>query len=79
MIYPNPANDVLNVSFNTNGEESIQLRILDLNGKVIKTGMSFDGSGFYEEQLYLDSISKGIYLLEIATSKSVKHFRFQHQ
>jgi hypothetical protein len=78
-IYPNPANDVLNVSFNTNGEESIQIRILDLNGKVIKSGMSFDGTGFFEEQLNLDSISKGIYLLEIATSKSVKHFRFQHQ
>ncbi len=78
-IYPNPANDVLNVSFNTNGEETIQLRILDLNGKIIKSGMSFDGYGFYEHQLNLDSISKGIYLLEIATSKSVKHFRFQHQ
>jgi PKD repeat protein len=78
-IYPNPASDVLNVSFNTNGEECIKLRILDLNGKIIKTGMNFDGSGFFEEQLNLDSISKGIYLLEIATSKSVKHFRFQHQ
>ncbi len=78
-IYPNPASDVLNVSFNTDGEESIQLRILDLNGKIIKSGMSLDGSGFFEDQLNLDSISKGIYLLEIATSKSIKHFRFQHQ
>ncbi|MFY8019961.1 MAG: T9SS type A sorting domain-containing protein, partial [Bacteroidia bacterium] len=78
-IYPNPANDVLNVSFQSIDKDIIQIRILDINGKLIKSGIDFDGLGYCEKQINLEAIPSGIYLLELATSKSVKHFRFQHQ
>lgn len=77
-IFPNPVNDVLNVSFNAIEQDQIHLQILDINGKIIQSGIEFDGSGIFEKQINLNDLPSGIYLLEIATSKAIKHFRFQH-
>jgi PKD repeat protein len=78
-FYPNPAQDVLNVSFITNENEAVQIRLFDMNGKLIQDGIQFEGAGIFEKQIDLSSIPSGIYLIEITTSKSLGYFRFQHQ
>lgn len=61
-IYPNPANDVLNVE----GKGIVEFRIVDMNGKVVMIGK--------DSQLDISSLSKGVYsvLIFAENTRTVK-------
>ena len=60
-VYPNPANDVINIA---NAVDSIEkVTITDLNGRVVKTVVL----GVNEAQINISDLSQGVYLLN-ATS-----------
>lgn len=60
-VYPNPANDVINVSNATNAIEKVV--ITDMNGRVVKSVVL----GVNEAQINISDLSKGVYFLQ-ATS-----------
>lgn len=60
-VYPNPANDVINVSNAVNAIEKVV--ITDMNGRVVKSVVL----GVNEAQINISDLSKGVYFLQ-ATS-----------
>jgi hypothetical protein len=71
-VYPNPANDMVNVLFDTEKPASI-ISISDLSGRTLFT-QNINGTGFQKTTVHLGSLAKGIYLVSITngTSRSVQ-------
>lgn len=59
-IYPNPASDILHIDFTSNIEAS-ELRILDINGKLIRNVNEI----YPSNQLNISDLKAGIYLIEM--------------
>lgn len=67
IIFPNPITDVLNIV----SESTIQsYQILDINGRIIKTG---DGA---TSQLDLSDIAPGVYLMKFILTESINIVKF---
>jgi hypothetical protein len=67
-VYPNPASDVLNVSFYAN-QSDYAISLNDLQGRTISTQKISDSSG---EQLFsflTDNIAKGSYIVVVSSDK----------
>ena len=75
-IYPNPATDILNVSFALNNSEQTQVNVLDISGKVINQVNLGTVNGKTNVSVSLEELSKGVYFIELVNSegKQVKKF-----
>ncbi len=74
--YPNPVNDVLNVSFNDWTFGDLQLTLLDLSGKVIRAE-NVSGEGSFIKNVSVSDLAVGTYMLRLSTkdgSQIVKRF-----
>ncbi len=69
-VYPNPFSDVLHVAFKSSTNEAALIRILDLSGKTINRVEALHRDGNYQEEIPMDSLAKGIYILSIQLGKS---------
>ena len=65
-VYPNPANDEVNILFN---EEIEEVRIYDLSGKLLL-------SGFSEKTVDVSNLTTGLYFMELSSiyGKSIQKF-----
>lgn len=70
-FYPNPASNVLNVSFNSEKTENILINITDLNGKTIKQISSLSVSGNNVISFDLNAISTGNYFIQVYKNSSL--------
>lgn len=68
-VYPNPATDNVNVDFTITSEENISVSILDITGKLLKRDSFISSEGSNHFSMNVDDLSKGLYILEINTSK----------
>ncbi len=68
LIYPQPAKDVLNISFNNYFEPTIKIYIYDLTGKILKASNLLIRNN--ETQIEIGDLSAGIYILQF-TSKDI--------
>jgi hypothetical protein len=67
-IYPNPANEILNVSFeNTNKLNSVEINLFDLKGNKCLINKNLNQSKY---TIPLQNLSDGIYLLQISNKSS---------
>ena len=65
-MYPNPANEIVNVEFNTNVSNNINIHIFDLQGKlVLNSNSESESNGI---QLNISNLSKGMYFVELIGS-----------
>nr|WP_315150236.1 N-acetylmuramoyl-L-alanine amidase [uncultured Flavobacterium sp.] len=66
IIYPNPFTSEVKINFNTNQVGKIEIRIIDLSGRVLKEASRIT-SGAFGNQVSLDTenLPKGIYLSEV--------------
>ena len=63
-LYPNPNNGSFNVKFNSNSNNLIQIGVYDMSGRQI-FNQSFENSGFFDQNIELNSVQAGIYLVNI--------------
>ncbi len=68
-IYPNPANDMITVKFDAVSSFS-SIEILDLNGKLLNT-VNVNVSGIIQEQISLESLNQGIYILKVINGDKI--------
>jgi len=70
-IYPNPSNDVFNISFKSNNAQDFSVRILNVIGEklIVEDLQQFIGE--YSKKISLNQNSKGIYFLEIETKNGI--------
>lgn len=75
-IYPNPANNFTNVSFNTKNIEILNIYIIDLTGKIILQRRNINCiSGMNTYQMNLKDIHSGIYFVKIESDNISKSFK----
>ncbi|MFK7950751.1 MAG: HYR domain-containing protein [Saprospiraceae bacterium] len=71
--YPNPFNDKLTLeAFVPEEDEYMDVRIIDVNGKVVYTQNQISTIGEVVQELDIPNLSNGMYILEVTTAKQVK-------
>ncbi|MGV3630016.1 MAG: T9SS type A sorting domain-containing protein [Bacteroidota bacterium] len=71
-VYPNPVKDILQFDLAVSPAKDAELRIYDLNGKLLHTGK-------YEAALDVSELRSGLYLLELESAGNVQRTRFIRQ
>jgi hypothetical protein len=69
-IYPNPASDMLNVLFKSEKDETVDIRLVSLTGKVILEEVIGSSAGNYHSVLDVKALPDGMYFLELESSSS---------
>lgn len=72
-IYPNPSNGNFNIQFTNNNNEEINITIFDIRGRKVFEN-SYANQTFFNENIQLNNVEKGIYLVTVTngSSKEVK-------
>ena len=80
-LFPNPANDQLNVELNAEAASTIIAKFYNLKGAIVKEEKLFLRKGFNSLSLYSTDLPSGIYQLSIpqANQKQPLSFRFVKQ
>ncbi|MDZ7845829.1 MAG: T9SS type A sorting domain-containing protein [Owenweeksia sp.] len=64
-LFPNPANDVVNLRFATHKDGKARVRIMDVSGKELIALEEENINGQYREAIDISSLAAGVYLLEV--------------
>ncbi len=69
-IYPQPAQGVLNITFDLDVSEPIEIQIKDLNGRTLhnEKHIAHPAGGVFGHKLDIGHLSRGIYVLDVKTS-----------
>ena len=70
-IYPNPSDDIFNISFSSEKVQDLKIRILNVVGAQVYTEDRENFIGEYTKQISLDNYGKGLYFLEIETNNGI--------
>ena len=68
-IYPQPAKDLLNININYFYESSVEVKVFDVNGRVVIREQLIVNRG--KAELSTAEFSNGVYILQIVNSKGV--------
>ncbi len=74
-VYPNPASDRLNISFDAKEEFNIEIVITDITGKQLISEEYFVKYGINNLSYNLDSFKQGIYLLNLRGEKGTLNYK----
>jgi hypothetical protein len=69
FVYPNPANEFINVEFSGLRDENISIEIIDVFGKVVQKENRKNENGIFN--LNVRSLAAGYYVLKISSGNSV--------
>ena len=77
-LYPNPNNGNFTIQFNSNSGNEIKVNVHDIRGREI-FNKSYDNNGFFNENLQLDNVQSGVYLVTVedGSRKEVKKIVIQ--
>lgn len=75
-VYPNPAVDLLNVKFITGANESIFIRILDINGKEVLTQNAQANTNTNYTTIDVSNIPSGVYFVQLQTRSQTYTSKF---
>jgi hypothetical protein len=70
-VYPNPANDVLNVNINLSGDDHGTLAVLNSFGQVVTTQTINAGKGFNNYTLDVSGLAAGQYFVSVSLDTKV--------
>jgi len=70
-VYPNPSNEIFNIKFNIDRLQNLNIKIINVLGKVVYTEDKQQFIGEYTKQISLDNYGKGVYFLEIETDNGI--------
>lgn len=76
QIWPNPANDVLNLRLNTAHAQSIDFKMLDALGEAVSTTRHQLDAGVFTLQLSVAQLAAGFYTLSLSDGVNVAVRRF---
>lgn len=75
-VYPNPATNFLNVSFDSQNVQTVDLKIVDLSGKVLYNNILNHNGGSEIYKVPVSDLASGIYFLHLntPTGKNIQKF-----
>jgi endonuclease I len=74
-VFPNPAKDKINMSFNLKESAAIEIMLNDISGKQIISKSHLANKGDNQISLDLSNLTKGIYVLNIKTQKGSLNYK----
>lgn len=78
VIYPNPVNEILKISFNQKQFASnVQLNIIDMNGRIIVTNKATNNNGVHS--INVSMLKPGLYILKISDGANEEKLKFVKQ
>jgi hypothetical protein len=79
-IFPNPANDVVNVSYNVVNASDVTVEIMDMTGAVVSTVSDESNvQGLQNVSVNTSSFAAGVYYVNISTAEGVVKNKFVKQ
>ncbi len=70
-IYPNPANDHLNINFNSDVMQSFDIKLMNMTGQVIYTERVENHAGQFDKVIDLSGFANGVYILSLNGTKGI--------
>ncbi len=70
-IFPNPANDVLNIVFNMATTENVEVKLMNSVGQLVFNEKLNQFSGNYNKQLNIASYATGNYMLQVVSDSGI--------
>lgn len=74
-VYPNPTEATLNLKFTLTKEESLQIRVVDVSGKIVYTEKA-TLSGNVQHAINVSELAKGSYILQVLTTNGISRKGF---
>jgi type IX secretion system substrate protein/galactose oxidase-like protein len=71
LVFPNPANSSLTISFSSSGNQTIELRIYNTLGKQVSFFKEKITKGKFEKEINVEKWSGGIYFLQVKTKEGM--------
>jgi hypothetical protein len=75
QVYPNPANEYINVSFIVDETQQVKISLRDAAGRVVYNEATDAVAGFNNLQIDLSNLSKGVYFVQLQTASSSENTR----
>ena len=69
-VYPNPTDDIFNISFVSEEIQTLSIRVINIIGEVVYAESLEHFVGEYTKKISIGDNSKGIYFLEITDNQS---------
>ena len=71
-VYPNPANEVLNIDIELTSYQGndVEIEIMDINGRVIQSQNAQLDRGYNHLEVDLSEIPSGLYMINFAGTKN---------
>lgn len=77
--FPNPANNFINISFETENAKKLQLKIYDPTGRLVFSEEEFDVRGRYSKSVDLTTFPKGIFIINLVIDDYLMSRKIIHQ
>jgi hypothetical protein len=65
FIWPNPVIDVMNITINQTRPESLNIRVVDMNGRTMRTNKVSTVRGLNQVTLNLNGLQRGMYIIQV--------------
>ena len=75
-IYPNPANDILQIEIRSKQNTSLSLNIIDMKGSLLETKTLTNSKGTFNTTFDVSKLSKGNYILNLYDEEGVASYKF---
>ena len=75
-LFPNPANNYLNVEYTSTDMTDVQLFVIDISGKVIQQRIMNETIGEQRVQLDINQLSSGFYFVQLVAEDTVMSMKF---
>lgn len=79
IIFPNPANSSLTISFSSSQKQTVELRIYNTLGKQIYVEKEEITAGKFEKEINVEKLSDGIYFLQLKTKEGLMNKKIMVQ
>jgi len=70
LVFPNPFNDSITISLNTNTSDAIIVRLYDLSGRLLTNKKFTNMTAAFKEEFYFGNLASGVYILNIQQGQS---------
>jgi hypothetical protein len=72
-LYPNPAQNRTTLSYSLNSSSKVTLNIFDMNGRLISSlNKGNQSAGLHTQEISLNSLNKGIYMIQVVTNQTTQ-------
>ena len=70
-VYPNPASTVLNTTFTSDKSQTVTIKMVDMNGKVVYEASNVYGTGVQNATINVENMPAGAYSLTFSTETTI--------